>query len=252
MKEALLRTQQLRKTFQGLVATDDVSIDVMPGEVHALIGPNGAGKSTLVNIMSGTLLPDAGSSELNGVRVEHLTPHARLHAGLSRCFQVSSIFRNSTVEENLFLALQVLSAHSLRPWGGRADRANELREKARGLAERVGIEGSLSHIAGSLPHGAQRQLDVALALASTPKVLLLDEPMAGMGPDESERMGQLIQSLRGNMGILLIEHDMDAVFRLADRVTVLVNGRVLSSGLPDDIRNDAQVRDVYLGTEEVA
>lgn len=252
MTKPLLRTQQLRKTFQGLVATDDVSIDVMPGEVHALIGPNGAGKSTLVNIMSGTLLPDSGSIELNGVRVERLTPHARLHAGLSRCFQVSSIFRNSTVEENLFLALQVLSAHPLRPWGGRAARAGELRDKARGLAERVGIEGSLLHIAGSLPHGAQRQLDVALALASTPKVLLLDEPMAGMGPDESERMGQLIQSLRGNMGILLIEHDMDAVFRLADRVTVLVNGRVLSTGTPDFIRNDAQVRDVYLGTEEIA
>jgi branched-chain amino acid transport system ATP-binding protein len=252
VKQALLRTQQLRKTFQGLVATDNVSIDVMSGEVHALIGPNGAGKSTLVNIMSGTLFPDSGSIELNGTRVERLTPHARLHAGLSRCFQVSSIFRNSTVEENLFLALQVLSAHPLRPWGGKADRAGELRGKARELAQRVGIEGWLSHIAGSLPHGAQRQLDVALALASRPKVLLLDEPMAGMGPDESERMGQLIQSLRGSMGILLIEHDMDAVFRLADRVTVLVNGRVLSSGVPDDIRNDAQVRDVYLGTEEIA
>jgi branched-chain amino acid transport system ATP-binding protein len=252
VKEALLRTQQLRKTFQGLVATDNVSIDVMPGEVHALIGPNGAGKSTLVNLMSGTLFPDSGFIELNGVRVERLTPHVRLHAGLSRCFQVSSIFRNSTVEENLFLALQVLSEYPLRPWGRRADRAGELRDKARGLAERVGIEGSLSHVAGSLPHGAQRQLDVALALASTPKVLLLDEPMAGMGPDESERMGQLIQSLRGNMGILLIEHDMDAVFRLADRVTVLVNGRVLSTGAPDVIRNDAQVRDVYLGTEEIA
>jgi branched-chain amino acid transport system ATP-binding protein len=252
VKEALLRTKQLRKAFQGLIATDDVSIDVLPGEVHALIGPNGAGKSTLVNLMSGTLFPDSGSIELNGVRVERLTPHARLHAGLSRCFQVSSIFRSSTVEENLFLALQVLSTHPLRPWGGRVDRASELRDKARDLAERVGIEGWLMHTAGSLPHGAQRQLDVALALASSPKVLLLDEPMAGMGPDESERMGQLIQRLRGNMGILLIEHDMDAVFRLADRVTVLVNGRVLSSGVPDNIRNDAKVRDVYLGTEEVA
>jgi branched-chain amino acid transport system ATP-binding protein len=252
VKAALLRTQQLRKTFQGLVACDNVSVDVMPGEVHALIGPNGAGKSTLVNLMSGTLFPDSGTIELNGVRVERLTPHARLHAGLSRCFQVSSIFRNSTVEENLFLALQVLSAHPLRLWGGRADRADELRDKARGLAERVGIEGWLSHIAGSLPHGAQRQLDVALALTSSPKVLLLDEPMAGMGPDESERMGHLIQSLRGKMGILLIEHDMEAVFRLADRVTVLVNGRVLSSGAPNDIRNDGQVRDVYLGTEEIA
>ena len=252
MKNALLRTQQLRKTFQGLVACDNVSIDVMPGEVHALIGPNGAGKSTLVNLMSGTLFPDSGSIELNGVRVERLTPHARLHAGLSRCFQVSSIFRNLTVQDNLFLALQVLSAHPLRPWGGSAGRADELRDMALDLAESVGIEGWLSHIAGLLPHGAQRQLDVALALASSPKVLLLDEPMAGMGPDESERMGQLIQRLRGSMGILLIEHDMDAVFRLADRVTVLVNGRVLSSGAPDNIRNDAQVRDVYLGTEEIA
>jgi branched-chain amino acid transport system ATP-binding protein len=252
VKEALLRTKQLRKTFQGLVATDNVSIDVMSGEVHALIGPNGAGKSTLVNLMSGTLLPDSGSIELSGARVEHLKPHARLHAGLSRCFQVSSIFRNLTVEDNLFLALQALSARALRPWGGRVGRADELRDKACALAERVGIVGWLSHIAGSLPHGAQRQLDVALALASSPTVLLLDEPMAGMGPDESERMGQLIQSLRGKTAILLIEHDMDAVFRLADRVTVLVNGRVLSSGTPDHIRNDAQVRDVYLGTEEVA
>ena len=252
MKAALLRTQQLCKSFRGLVATNNVCIEVMPGEVHALIGPNGAGKSTLVNLISGTLFPDSGSIELNGARVEGLTPHARLHAGLSRCFQVSSLFRSSTVEENLFLSLQVLSRQPLRPWGSRAGRVSELRNKAYVLAERVGIEGWISHIAGSLPHGAQRQLDVALALASSPTLLLLDEPMAGMGPDESERMGQLIQSLRGNVGILLIEHDMDAVFRLADRVTVLVNGRVLASGAPDEIRNDSRVRDVYLGSEEVA
>jgi branched-chain amino acid transport system ATP-binding protein len=252
MTEALLRTRQLRKRFNGLVATDDVSMDIMPGEVHALIGPNGAGKSTLVNLISGTLFADSGSIELNGVSLERLRPHARLHAGLSRCFQVSSIFRASTVEENLFLALQVLTPHALRPWGRGAARANELRQRAHELAQTVGIERWLAHIAGTLPHAAQRQLDVALALAANPKLLLLDEPMAGMGPEESDRMGQLIQSLKARMGILLIEHDMNAVFRLADRITVLANGRVIASGLPAEIRKDDQVRDVYLGTEEVA
>ena len=251
MNKPLLKTQQLRKTFQGLVATDDVSIDVMPGEVHALIGPNGAGKSTLVNLMSGTLLPDSGSIELNGVRVERLTPHARLHAGLSRCFQVSSIFRNSTVEENLFLALQVLSANPLRPWGGRADRADELRGKARELAVKVGIEGRLSHVAGSLPHGAQRQLDVALALASNPKVLLLDEPMAGMNKEETAYTANLIREVTAGRSLLIVEHDMEVVFALSDRVTVLVYGQPIATGTPEAIRNNAAVKEAYLG-EEVA
>ncbi|RZS86593.1 ABC transporter ATP-binding protein [Pigmentiphaga kullae] len=252
MADPLLKAAHLHKRFQALLATDDVSLDVMPGEIHALIGPNGAGKSTLVNLLAGGLKPDSGTIELQGVRIDSMAPHHRVHAGLSRCFQVSSVFRNSTVRENLMTAVQAVSSMPLRPWGARHTRYLELTDRVVELAAQTGLEGSLDMIAGTLPHGAQRQLDVALALASRPKVLLLDEPMAGMGPDESERMGNLIDRLRGEMGILLIEHDMTAVFRLADRITVLVNGRVLASGKTDAIRNNAEVRAVYLGTEEEA
>ncbi len=250
MTEALFRTHGLRKSFQGLLATDDVSIDVMPGEIHALIGPNGAGKSTLVNLISGYLVPDSGTMELSGRRIEKVEPHLRVYAGMSRCFQVSSIFPALSVIENLRLAVQAHSLRPLRPWGSRRRRDAELNGRAAELAAWVGLEGRLDQMAGSLPHGAQRQLDVALALAARPKLLLLDGPMAGMGPDESERMMGLIEKLREDMAILLIEHDMEAVFKLANRITVLVNGRVLASGDTASIRNDSQVRAVYLGKEE--
>ena len=248
MAEPLFSTQGLRKSFPGLLATDNVSIDVQPGQVHALIGPNGAGKSTLVNLISGLLPADEGRITLDGRELQGLSAHARVRAGLSRCFQVTSIFPAASVLDNLRLAAQSHLPGYWHPWG-RRDRHAAINEHALGLAQMVGLEGRLAHTAGALPHGAQRQLDVALALAARPRLLLLDEPMAGMGQDESERVAQLIEKLRQSMAILLIEHDMHAVFRLADRISVLVYGRVMASGTPDEIRNNEQVRDVYLGSE---
>ena len=245
----LFKTHGLCKRFHGLVATDHVDLEVRAGEVHALIGPNGAGKSTLVNLISGLLPADAGAIELAGSRLDRMPAHARVHAGLSRCFQVTSIYPALSVRDNLVLAAQSKSRSPMKHWG---TRRSGLPEKARALAERVGITLHLERAAGTLPHGAQRQLDVALALLAEPKLLLLDEPMAGMGPEESERMAALIAALRGEMAILLIEHDMGAVFRLADRISVLVYGRVLATGTVDEIRTNPEVQAVYLGSEAVA
>ncbi|WP_288483347.1 ABC transporter ATP-binding protein [uncultured Acidovorax sp.] len=245
---SLFQVQGLLKRFGGLLATDHVSLTVDPGEIHALIGPNGAGKTTLVNQISGLLAPDAGRIVLGGQDLTHLPMHRRVALGLSRCFQVTRIFPNQSVHDNLVLAVQAHSGSSFRFLQPRAG-VHGLYERAEQLAERVGLQHQLDGLAGALPHGAQRTLDVALALAAAPKLLLLDEPMAGMGPDESLQMVELIDTLRRDMAVLLIEHDMDAVFRLADRISVLVYGRVLTSGTPDAIRNNAEVQAVYLGTE---
>ncbi len=245
---SLFQVQGLVKRFGGLLATDHVSLTVEPGEIHALIGPNGAGKTTLVHQISGLLAPDAGRIVLDGQDLTHLPMHRRVALGLSRCFQVTRIFLNQSVRDNLLLAVQAHSGSSFRFLQPRSS-AHGLYERADQLAERVGLQHNLNGLAGALPHGAQRTLDVALALAATPKLLLLDEPMAGMGPDESLQMVELIETLRRDMAVLLIEHDMDAVFRLADRISVLVYGRVLTSGTPDAIRNNAEVQAVYLGTE---
>ncbi len=248
---SLFRIEGLVKRFGGLLATDHVNLSVERGEVHALIGPNGAGKTTLVNQITGLLRPDAGRLLLDEHDITRLADHQRVAAGLSRCFQVTRVFARDTVRDNLVLAAQAHAGSSLRFL---APRANEqaLVAQAEALAERVGLADSLDRVAGTLPHGAQRALDVALALAARPKLLLLDEPMAGMGPDESARMVALIDSLRAECAILLIEHDMDAVFRLADRITVLVQGRVLTSGTADQVRADPRVQEVYLGAEEGA
>lgn len=245
---SLFQVQGLVKRFGGLLATDHVSLTVEPGEIHALIGPNGAGKTTLVNQISGLLAPDAGRIVLGGQDLTHLPMHRRVALGLSRCFQVTRIFPNQSVRDNLVLAVQAHSGSSFRFLQPRSS-AHGLYERAEQLAERVGLQHQLDGVAGALPHGAQRTLDVALALAAAPKLLLLDEPMAGMGPDESLQMVALIETLRRDMAVLLIEHDMDAVFRLADRISVLVYGRVLTSGTPDAIRKNAEVQAVYLGTE---
>ncbi|MBU4609431.1 ABC transporter ATP-binding protein [Achromobacter sp. GG226] len=244
----LFAAQGLVKRFGGLLATDHVDITVLPGEVHALIGPNGAGKSTLVNLISGLLPADDGQLVLDGVDLTRLAPHQRVRYGLSRCFQVTSIFRGDTVRDNLLLAAQAHAGSSFGCLGVRSEEP-ALRETALALAEKVGLTDALDRIAGTLPHGAQRKLDVALALAARPKLLLLDEPMAGMGPEDSLRMVELIDRLRADTAILLIEHDMDAVFQLADRISVLVYGRVLTCGNAAHIQGHPEVQAVYLGTE---
>ncbi|CAN5847254.1 ABC transporter ATP-binding protein [soil metagenome] len=245
---SLFRIEGLVKRFGGLVATDHVNLTVERGEVHALIGPNGAGKTTLVNLITGLLKSDGGRILLDEKDITKLTDHQRVSAGMSRCFQVTRVFAKETVHDNLMLAAQAHAGSSLRFM---APRANEqaLVQRAVALADRVGLGAERDRIAGTLPHGAQRALDVALALAADPKLLLLDEPMAGMGPDESARMVTLIESLRADMAILLIEHDMDAVFRLANRLTVLVQGKVLMTGTADEVRGHPDVQAVYLGTE---
>ncbi len=245
---SLFVVEGLVKRFGGLLATDHVSLAVAAGEVHALIGPNGAGKTTLVHQISGLLTPDAGRVFLDGRDLTALSMHQRVALGLSRCFQITRIFPRQTVQENLLLAVQAHAGSSFRFLTARSSE-QALYAAAQALAERVGLQGSMDAVAGALPHGAQRTLDVALALAAKPKLLLLDEPMAGMGPDESAQMVSLIGSLRKDMAILLIEHDMDAVFRLADRISVLVYGRVLTVGTPAEIRSNAEVQAVYLGTE---
>lgn len=246
---SLLSIQNLVKRFGALTATDHVSLEVEKGEIHALIGPNGAGKSTLVHLISGLLPADGGSLKLDGQELIHLAPHQRVAAGLSRCFQITSIFPKLTVAENLLLAVQAHHSNSFR-WFKVRDKDAELKAQAWELAHRVQLESQWNTVAGTLPHGAQRKLDVALAIAATPKLLLLDEPMAGMGPAESEEMVELIQQLRQNMAILLIEHDMDAVFQLADRITVLVYGKVFAQGTAAQIQHDPRVQAVYLGQED--
>lgn len=246
---SLLLIQNLVKRFGAITATDHASLEVEKGEIHALIGPNGAGKSTLVHLISGLLPADGGSLQLDGQELIHLAPHQRVAAGLSRCFQITSIFPKLTVAENLLLAVQAHQANSFR-WFKVRDKDAELKAKAWELAHRMQLESEWNTVAGTLPHGAQRKLDVALAIAATPKLLLLDEPMAGMGPAESEEMVELIQQLRKDMAILLIEHDMDAVFQLADRITVLVYGKVFAQGTAAQIQHDPRVQAVYLGQED--
>lgn len=243
----------LHKRFHGLRAINDVDLSVEAGEVHALIGPNGAGKSTLVNLLSGLLPVDAGQIILAGCDITHLKAHERVRCGLSRCFQVTNLFRDIPVIDNLRLAVQAHEGSSFKIIGDR-DKEAGLNCRARELGAKVGLEGDaiLNALAGSLPHGAQRQLDIALALAAKPKVLLLDEPMAGVGPDESVRVVELIKGLRHSMAILLIEHDMDAVFKLADRISVLVYGKIIASGSVDQIRADPKVQEVYFSSEDVA
>ena len=247
---SLFVVHDLVKRFGALTATDHVSLEVQPGEIHALIGPNGAGKSTLVNLISGLHMADGGSIVLDGTDLTGMPMDQRIRSGLSRCFQITSIFAKATVLDNLLLAVQAQAGGSFRMWGRRNADAH-LIDAAHALAARVGLQHATGRIAGALPHGAQRQLDVALALAARPKLLLLDEPMAGMGPEDSESMTALIATLKKDMAILLIEHDMKAVFALADRISVLVYGKVLVAGSVDAIRNDPQVQAVYLGTETV-
>ena len=244
----LLEVQGLVKRYGGLVATDGVDLAVRAGEIHALIGPNGAGKTTLIQQLSGALAPDAGRIVFDGQDITALSMHERVHQGLARSYQITSIFARLSVLDNVALALQARSGSSLRFW--RAAREERQRyEQARAVLQRVGLGERVAQTAGVLSHGEQRQLEVGIALATGARLLLLDEPMAGMGPEESERMVALLQSLRDECTLLLVEHDMDAVFRLADTISVLVAGRIIASGAPAAIRAHAEVKRAYLGDE---
>jgi branched-chain amino acid transport system ATP-binding protein len=244
--EPLLETRGLTKRFGGVVATDDVSLAVQPGEIHAVIGPNGAGKTTLVAQLAGELAPDAGRIRFAGADVTGLPVHARSALGLARSFQVTSIFRDFPVLDNVALAVQAHAGHSFRLWRD-ARREAALRDPARAVLAEVGLAGRAGVLAADLAHGEQRQLEIAMALATRPRLLLLDEPTAGMGPEESRQMVALLSRLKGHQALVLVEHDMDAVFALADRITVLVYGRVIATGSPDEIVASPAVRDAYLG-----
>ncbi len=245
-----LQAEGLVKRFGALLATDHVSLTLRPGEIHALIGPNGAGKSTLIHLLSGTLPADAGTLTVAGADVSGMNGHQRVAAGLSRSYQITNIFKSFSVLDNLLLAVQAHAGSSFRFWRARS-REEALYERARALALQCALDAALlERPAGTLPHGEQRKLEFALALAARPKVLLLDEPMAGMGSDETLRLADLIDSLRGQAAMLLVEHDMQAVFRLADRISVLVYGRVIATGTPDEIRANPDVRQAYLGDDE--
>jgi len=246
MAEPLLATDRLVKRYGGLLATDNVSIEVLPGEIHALIGPNGAGKTTLVGQLTGNVSPDAGTIRFAGRDVTRLPTHARVRLGLARSFQITAVLREFTALDNVALAVQAHAGHSFR-FLADARRDETLRGPARrGLAD-VGLAARADTPAAALSHGEQRQLEIAMALAGDPRLLLLDEPMAGMGAEESQHMVAFLRSLKGSRAMLLIEHDMDAVFQLADRITVLVYGRVIASGTPAEIRTNAAVRQAYLG-----
>ena len=244
----LLQVQDLVKRFGGLTATDHATLDVRQGQIHALIGPNGAGKTTLIHQISGALPSDGGSIVFDGAALHDLPMHQRARRGLVRSYQITSIFKKLSVLDNLALAVQAVGGSNMQFW--RAARTERARFAAAAtVADRVGLGAHLNRLAGALSHGEQRQLEVGLALATKPKLLLLDEPMAGMGPDESERMVTLLQSLSSETTILLVEHDMDAVFRLADTISVLVFGKVIASGHAQAIRDNAEVRKAYLGDE---
>jgi branched-chain amino acid transport system ATP-binding protein len=248
MSGILLDIQGLFKRFGGLVATNDCALDVRAGELHALIGPNGAGKTTLIGQIAGVIKPDSGRIRLDGVDITHLPPHRRVRMGLARTYQITNVFKKYTVLDNLALGVQARDGHSFRFWRpARAER--HLWDQAAEIAERVGLGARKDIAAGALAHGEQRQLEVGLALTSRPRLLLLDEPLAGMGADEAGRMVDLIRRLRADLTILLVEHDMDAVFQLADRISVLVYGRVIASGAPEAIRANPDVQSAYLGDE---
>ena len=248
---SLLRTRRLSKRFGGLVATDALDLEVRRGECHAIIGPNGAGKTTLVNQLVGEIAPDSGTIEFNGRDITRLATFRRALLGLSRSYQITSIFPEFSALENVALAAQAHDGHSFGSWRP-AIAEERLSAPARAALDEVGLGARAQARASALAHGERRQLEIAMALVSQPKLLLLDEPMAGMGRRESEAMVKLLAKLKSTYAMLLVEHDMDAVFALADRITVLVYGRPIASGAAHEIRANAEVRRAYLGERYVA
>jgi branched-chain amino acid transport system ATP-binding protein len=247
--EAILQVDNLSKRFGGVVASEAITFDVPAGQLHAVIGPNGAGKTTLIGQLVGEIVSDSGSIRFGGADITALPTYRRSQLGLARSFQITSLFSNFTALDNVALAVQAHSGHSFRFWRD-ARSETELREPARAALERVGLGPRGDVMVSSLSHGEHRQLEIAMALATRPRMLLLDEPMAGMGPEETTRMVALLRELKRDLTILLIEHDMEAVFALADCITVLVYGRIIASGAPEAIRANAEVREAYLGEQE--
>ncbi len=251
MAEALLHIEGLSKRFGGVVASDNIALDVLAGELHAIIGPNGAGKTTLISQLAGELTPDSGRIQFAGVDITQSPAWQRSMLGLARSFQITSLFPEFTVLDNVILAVQAHAGHSFRFWRN-ARSEPELREPARAALARVGMAGRADTICSRLSHGDHRQIEIAMALATKPRMLLLDEPMAGLGPEESVRMLALLREMKREYTIVLVEHDMEAVFALADRITVLVYGRVIATGGAETIRANAQVRQAYLGEGDAA
>jgi branched-chain amino acid transport system ATP-binding protein len=249
MADALLEIDGLSKRFGGVIASDAISLAIPEGELHAIIGPNGAGKTTLIGQLAGEIAPDAGRIRFAGSDITALPIFRRSQLGLARSFQITSLFLDFTALDNAALAVQAHSGHSFHFWRD-ARSEPELRTPARAALARVGLAGRGDVIVSNLSHGEHRQLEIAMALATSPRMLLLDEPMAGMGPDESARMVKTLRELKRELTILLIEHDMEAVFALADRIIVLVYGRIIASGPPEAIRANAEVRQAYLGEQE--
>jgi branched-chain amino acid transport system ATP-binding protein len=248
MTEALLIAKNLTKRFGGLAAVSDISLSLYRNTIHAVIGPNGAGKSTLTNLLSGDIVPTSGSVQLNGKDMKGATPEKISRAGLGRSYQKTNIFLPLSVWDNIHLAAQSRAQHAMR-WLSSATSFAAARAIVQSAAEQSGLQNKLHSLASALSHGEQRQLEIAMALATQPQVLLLDEPLAGMGTAEAEKMITLLQVLKKDHAILLVEHDMDAVFALADQLTVMVNGTMIASGLPADIRSNAAVQAAYLGEE---
>jgi branched-chain amino acid transport system ATP-binding protein len=248
MPEVLLAASRLTKRFGGLAAVNDVSLELHRDRIHAVIGPNGAGKSTLTHLLSGDLAPTSGTVSLGGREVTGWPPEKISRAGLGRSYQKTNIFLPFTVWENVRLAAQSRTPHAAR-WLGLASRVKAANERAERAVELAGLAQRRTAVAATISHGEQRQLEIAMTLATDPQVLLLDEPLAGMGTAEAERMVQLLLALKKDHAMMLVEHDMDAVFALADHLTVMVNGQVIASGSPPEVRSDPQVQSAYLGEE---
>ena len=249
MNQPILQIQNLNKSFSGIAAVDDVSLEVRNAELHAVIGPNGAGKTTLINLLSGDLPIDSGAILFRGSDISPLTPERRSRLGVGRSYQKTNIFSAFSAFENCRLAAQSQAPRAIH-WLRAAESYPDTADQAHKALENVGLEGRADALALALSHGEQRQLEIAMCLATAPDLLLLDEPLAGMGAEESARMIELIGSLAESHAVLLVEHDMDAVFRLAKVLTVMANGKVLASGTPEEIRGNREVQTAYLGALE--